>query len=193
MVKIEIHRKKIQSFSNSLSISTCAIRLPCERSIINSITYIGDTTMKFLMFMIPKLYQPETPAEEQAGEGFAPPAEAIEAMTKFNEELAKAGALISLDGLHPMSMGARVSFKGDNPTVTDGPFIEAKEVIGGYWVIDVDSKEEAVKWARKCPADQGDVIEIRQVFEVEDFPEDARKAADNPAVKEAIERGKAKQ
>lgn len=145
--------------------------------------------MKFMMFMIPNIYQPDTPTEEQAGEGFIPPADAIEAMTKFNEELAKAGVLISLDGLHPLTNGARVSFKDENPTVTDGPFIEVKEVIGGYWVIDVNSKEEAVKWARKCPADEGDVIEIRQIFELEDFPEDVRKAADNPAVKEAVERG----
>lgn len=149
--------------------------------------------MKFMMFMIPKGYQPETPAEEQMGEGFAPPADSIEAMTKFNEKLANAGALISLDGLHPLMSGARVSFEGEKPTVTDGPYIEAKEVIGGYWVIDVKSKEEAVEWARKCPAEKGDVIEIRPVFEIEDFPEDARKAADNPAVKEAVERGKARQ
>jgi hypothetical protein len=149
--------------------------------------------MKFMMFMIPKVYQPGTPADEQAGEGFAPPAEAVEAMTKFNEELANAGALIALDGLHPPTNGARVSFKGEKPSVTDGPFAEAKEVIGGYWVIDVDSKEEAVEWARKCPAAEGDVIEIRQIFDEEDFPEDVRKAADNATVKEAVERGKAKQ
>lgn len=149
--------------------------------------------MKFMMFMIPKVYQPGTPAEEQAGEGFAPPAEAIEAMMKFNEELAKAGALISLEGLHPPAKGARVSFKGGTPSVTDGPFTEAKEVIGGYWVIDVDSKEEAIEWAQKCPAAEGDVIEIRQVFAEEDFAEDVREAVDNPTVKEAVERGKTRQ
>lgn len=149
--------------------------------------------MKFMMFMIPEVYQPETPAEEQAEEGFAPSAEAIEAMMKFNEELAKAGALISLDGLHPPANGARVSFKDGKPSVTDGPFAEAKEVIGGYWVIDVDSKEEAVEWAAKCPAAEGDVIEIRQIFEEEDFPEDVRGVVDNPAVKEALERGITKQ
>lgn len=148
--------------------------------------------MKFMMFMIPKVYQPGTPADEQAGEGFAPRAEDVEAMMKFNEELAKAGALIALDGLHPPANGARVSFKGKTPLVTDGPFAETKEVIGGYWMIDVNSKEEAIEWARKCPAAEGDVIEVRQVFEVEDFPEDVRKAADNTTVKEAIERGKAK-
>lgn len=134
--------------------------------------------MKFMMFMIPKVYQPGTPADEKAGEGFAPPAEAVEAMTKFNEELVNAGVLIALDGLHPLAKGARVSFRGENPSVTDGPFIEAKEVIGGYWVIDVGSREEAIEWARKCPANGGDVIEIRQVFEEEDF----RKTVDNPAV-----------
>lgn len=149
--------------------------------------------MKFMMFMIPKVYQPDTPADEQAGEEFAPPAEAIEAMMKFNEELARAGALIALDGLHPPTNSARVSFKGETPAVTDGPFIEAKEVIGGYWIIDVDSKEKAVEWARKCPAVEGDVIEIRQVFEEEDFPEDVRKATDNPIVNEAVERGKSRQ
>ncbi|MEX1120707.1 MAG: YciI family protein [Balneolales bacterium] len=143
--------------------------------------------------MIPKIYQPGTPADEQIGEGFAPPAEAIEAMTKFNEELANSGALIALNGLHPPTNGARVSFEGKKPAVTDGPFIEAKEVIGGYWVIDVNSKVEAVEWAQKCPAAEGDVIEIRPVFEEEDFPEDARQAADNPAVKEALERAKARQ
>ncbi|MEX2640660.1 MAG: YciI family protein [Balneolales bacterium] len=149
--------------------------------------------MKFMMFMIPKVYQPGTPADEQAGEGFAPPAEAVKAMMKYNEELAEAGALISLDGLHPLANGAHVSFKGEKPTVIDGPFIETKEVIGGYWVIDVNSKDEAIEWARKCPANKGDVIEIRQIFGEEDFPEDVGDAADNPAVKEAIERGKAKQ
>lgn len=149
--------------------------------------------MKFMMFMIPKVYQPGTPDDEKAGEEFAPPAEAIESMMKFNEELANAGILVALDGLHPPTNGARVSFKGEEPTVTDGPFAEAKEVIGGYWVIDVSSKDEAIEWATKCPAAEGDVIEIRQIFEEEDFPEEIRDTVDNPAVKEAIERSKAKQ
>ena len=147
--------------------------------------------MKFMMFMIPSVYQPETPEAEKAGEEFAPPAEAIEAMMKYNEELAKAGALISLDGLRPPEDGARVTFKGETPTVTDGPFAEAKEVIGGYWIIDVASKEEAVEWAKRIPAAKGDVIEVRPIFATEDFPEDARKAADNATVKEAVERADA--
>jgi len=146
--------------------------------------------MRFMMFMIPKVYQPDTPPGERAGEGFTPPADAVEKMMKFNEELTKAGALIALDGLHPGSKGARVAFKGGKPTVTDGPFIEAKEVVGGYWMIQAKSKEEAVGWARRCPAADGDVIEIRQVFEMSDFPPDVKKAADSPTVRAQIEKQK---
>jgi hypothetical protein len=142
--------------------------------------------MRFMMLMIPRVYQPDAPPGERAEEGFTPPAEAVAKMMKFNEELAKAGALISLDGLHPSGKGARVAFAGGRPEVTDGPFTEAKEVIGGYWMIQAKSKEEAVEWARRCPAQNGDVIEIRQVFEVSDFPPDVQKAADNPAVRSQI-------
>jgi hypothetical protein len=144
--------------------------------------------MRFMMFMIPRVYQPDAPANEKAGEGFTPPAEAVAKMMKFNENLAKAGALVALDGLHPSSKGARVSFPGGNPRVTDGPHIETKEVIGGYWMINVKSKAEAVEWAKQCPAAAGDVIEIRQVFEMADFPADVQKAADNPAVEEQIKK-----
>lgn len=146
--------------------------------------------MRFMMFMIPKVYQPDTPAGERAGEGFTPPADAVEKMTKYNEALAKAGLLVSIDGLQPPAKGARVSFKGGKPTVTDGPFIESKEVVGGFWMINVKSKQEAVEWARRVPAEDGDVIEIRQVFEMEDFPPDVQKAADNPTVRSEIERQK---
>jgi len=142
------------------------------------------------MMMIPRVYQPNTPAAEKAGEGFAPPADAVEKMMKFNEELTKAGALIALDGLHPAAKGARVAFAGGKPKVTDGPFIESKEVIGGYWIIQTKSKEEAVDWARRCPASEGDVIEIRQIFEMSDFPADVQKAADNPTVRAQVEKGK---
>jgi hypothetical protein len=148
--------------------------------------------MRFMMFMIPRVYQPDIPASEKPGEGFAPPAEAAEKMMKFNEELTKAGALITLDGLHPASKGARVAFKRGKPTVTDGPFVEAKEVIGGYWMIQAKSKEEAVQWARRVPAADGDVIEIRQVFEMSDFPPDVQKAADSPTVKAQLERQKSR-
>ena len=147
--------------------------------------------MRFMMVMIPRVYQPDAPPGEKAGDGFAPPAEAVAKMMKFNEELAKAGALIALDGLHPSSKGARVSFADGKPQVTDGPFIEAKEVIGGYWMIEAKSKEEAVGWARRCPAADGDVIEVRPVFEVSDFPQDTRNAADNTTVRAHVEKRKA--
>ncbi len=146
--------------------------------------------MRFMMIMIPRVYQPSTPPSERAGKGFSPPADAIARMTKFNEELAKAGALITLDGLHPGFEGARVAFPGGKPTVADGPSAGAKEVIGGYWIIEAKSKEEAVAWARRCPAADGDVIEVRRIFEVADFPDDARKAAENPTVLKRIGRRK---
>ena len=146
--------------------------------------------MRFMMLMIPKVYQPDTPPGQKAEDGFTPPAEAVAQMMKFNEELAKAGALISLDGLHPSSKGARVGFAGGKAQVTNGPFSEANEVIGGYWMIHAKSKEEAVHWARRCPAADGDVIEVRQVFEMSDFPADVRKAADNPTVRARLEKGK---
>ncbi|HTR80655.1 MAG TPA: YciI family protein [Bacteroidota bacterium] len=149
--------------------------------------------MRFMMFMIPPEYQSSAPASKKAGENFAPPAEAVAAMMKYNEELAKGGVLISLDGLHPMLKGARVAFRGGKTSVTDGPFVEAKEVVGGYWMIDVKSKEEAIDWAKRCPAvkvDSGAVIEVRQVFETSEFPDDVRKAADNSVVQAALDKHK---
>jgi hypothetical protein len=126
--------------------------------------------MRFMMLMIPKGY-------ESAEPGAMPEAEAVAAMMKYNEALQEAGVLLALDGLHPPSMGARVSFPGGKPVVTDGPFAEAKEVLGGYWMIEVGSKEEAIAWAKRCPASANEVIEVRQVQEMEDFPEDVQEAA----------------
>ena len=126
--------------------------------------------MRFMMLMIPGGY-------ENAAPGTMPDAKAVEAMMKYNEELQKAGVLLALDGLHPPSMGARVTFKGGKPKVTDGPFSEAKEVLGGYWMIDVKSKEDAIEWAKRCPGGENETIEVRQVQEMEDFPEDVQKAA----------------
>ncbi len=149
--------------------------------------------MRFMMFMIPPEYQPDASPKQKAGANFAPPAEAVAAMMKYNEELAKAGVLISLDGLHPLLKGARVTFKGGKTTVTDGPFIEAKEVVGGYWLIDVKSKEEAIEWAKRCPAvkvHSGAVIEVRQIFETSEFPEDVQKVAESSVVREALEKQK---
>jgi len=126
--------------------------------------------MRFMMLMIPKGY-------ESAEPGRMPTPEAVAAMMKYNESLQKAGVLLALDGLHPPSMGARISFPGGKPKVTDGPFIEAKEVIGGYWMIQVKSKEEAIEWASRCPASDNEVIEIRQVQEFSEFPPDVQQAA----------------
>jgi hypothetical protein len=126
--------------------------------------------MRFMMLMIPKGY-------ETAAPGTLPDAEAVGAMMKYNQGLQKAGVLLALDGLHPPSMGARVTFAGGKPKVTDGPFAEAKEVLGGYWMIQVKSKEEAVEWAKRCPAGPNEMIEVRQVQEMSDFPADVQKAA----------------
>ena len=98
-------------------------------------------------------------------------------MMKYNESLQKAGVLLALDGLHPPSMGARVTFEGGRPRVQDGPFAEAKEVLGGYWMIQVRSREEAIEWATRCPMADNEIIEVRQVQEMADFPEDVQKAA----------------
>jgi hypothetical protein len=127
--------------------------------------------MRFMMLMIPKGY-------EKAAPDTTPPADAVEKMMKYNTELQKAGVLLSLDGLHPLSSGARVSFADGKPTVTDGPYVETKEVLGGYWMINVNSKQEAIDWAKRCPAAQNETIEVRQVFEMEDFPADVQKAAE---------------
>src|SRR5437016_11978162 len=126
--------------------------------------------MRFMMLMIPKGY-------EKAEPGTMPDAKAVAAMMKYNESLQEAGVLIALDGLHPPSMGARVSFAAGKPVVTDGPFTEAKEVLGGYWMINVKSREEAIAWAKKCPASENEIIEIRQVQEMADFSEEVQKAA----------------
>jgi hypothetical protein len=126
--------------------------------------------MRFMMLVIPKGY-------ETAAPGTMPEAKAVEAMMKYNESLQKAGVLLALDGLHPPSMGARVTFQGGKPKVTDGPFIEAKEVLGGYWMIQVKSKEEAIEWASRCPMGDNEIIEIRQVQEMADFPADVQEAA----------------
>jgi hypothetical protein len=123
-----------------------------------------------MMLMIPKGY-------ETAAPGTMPEADRVAEMMKFNEDLQKAGALIALDGLHPLSMGARVTFENGKAIVTDGPHIETKEVLGGYWIIDVPSKAAAVEWASRCPASPNEMIEIRQIMEFDDFPPDVQEAA----------------
>ncbi len=108
-------------------------------------------------------------ARERAEAGEMPDPKMIERMMTYNADLAKAGILLALDGLHPSSKGARLSFAGGKATVKDGPFTEARELIGGYWMWQVKSKEEAVEWAKRCPAEDGDTLELRQVFEMSDF------------------------
>jgi hypothetical protein len=123
-----------------------------------------------MMLMIPQGY-------ENAKPGAMPDPKAVAAMMKYNQALQEAGVLLALEGLHPPSTGARVSFAGGKPKVTGGPFTETKEVLGGYWMIQVKSKEEAIEWASRCPASDNEVIEIRQVQEMADFPPHVQKAA----------------
>ena len=127
--------------------------------------------MRFMMMI--------KPSGDMDEDAYAPGPDDVAAMMAYNEELTKAGVLLALDGLHPSAKGAKVKFSGGKPTVTDGPFTEAKELIGGYWIIDVKSKEEAVEWAKRVPAtsDEDFEIEIRQVAEMSDFPDDVQEAA----------------
>ena len=125
---------------------------------------------QFMMMVIPAGY-------ESAEPGTLPDLDAVNTMAKYNAELEQAGILRGLNGLHPPSMGARVSFPGGNPKVQDGPFPEAKEVIGGYWLIEVGSLQEAIDWATRVPPVEDFTIEVRQVQGLEDFPPEVAEAA----------------
>jgi hypothetical protein len=116
--------------------------------------------MRFMMLVYPG------PAAET---GALPTQKDIELMTGYNEELTKAGVLLALEGLHPTSDGVRVHFPGGKPVVTDGPFAEAKEIVGGYWLIQTRSKEEAIEWASRVPPLADHFIEVRQVYEMDEF------------------------
>ncbi len=123
--------------------------------------------MRFMMLL---------PAPAEALEKCAVPSpEIVLPMRKFNQEMAKAGVLLGAEGLHPSSKGTRIRVSGGKRVVTDGPFAEAKEVIAGFWIIQVKSKEEAVEWAKRCPLPENGLIEIRQVFENCDFPPELQK------------------
>lgn len=126
--------------------------------------------MRFMLLVIPKAY-------EHADADFVPPADLVAKMTKFNESMVKAGIVLGMDGLHPPAKAARVAFGGGKPRVIDGPFAEAKELVGGFWMIQVRSREEAIEWAKRAPMLDGDIIEVRQVQELDEFPEDVRRAA----------------
>jgi hypothetical protein len=110
-------------------------------------------------------------ATEESEAGVMPSAELLTEMGKYNEELVKAGVMLAGEGLHPSSKGARVRFSGKDRTVVDGPFAETKELVAGFWLIQVKSKEEAIEWVKRCPnpMNEDSEIEIRQVFESEDF------------------------
>ncbi|HUX33418.1 MAG TPA: YciI family protein [Gemmatimonadaceae bacterium] len=123
-----------------------------------------------MMLVIPKAY-------ETATADFVPPADLVARMTKFNNSLSQAGVLLALDGLAPPARAARVSFSAGRPAVKDGPFTESKELIGGYWIIQVKSRDEAIEWAKRAPMLDGDIIEVRQIQELEDFPADVQAAA----------------
>ena len=127
--------------------------------------------MRFMLLVIPHGYESAAPDQ-------LPDPEAVARMMKFNEQMQRAGILLALDGLEPPSTGARVTFTSGKPTVKDGPFAEAKEVLGGYWMIDVKSRDEAIAWASKAPMGDNEVIEVRRVQDVSEWPEDVRRAAE---------------
>ena len=121
--------------------------------------------MEFMIMMIPAVYR----GNKKWDKKFVPDPKKVQEMGRFNEELSNQVKLLSLNGLHPLSNGARVSFSKGKTTVTDGPVVEAKEVLGGYWMVEADSKEQLVRLMQQCPAEDDDVIEIRQIFSPADF------------------------
>lgn len=131
--------------------------------------------MRYLMMVI-------LPNPADYENGAMPSPELVEKMTRFNEEMVLAGVMLDGEGLHPTSKGARIENVGGKKVVTDGPYAETKELLGGYWMIKVDSKEEAIEWAKKMP-DPDAIIELRQVFDLEDFPADVQKAAESDILK----------
>ncbi|HNM79350.1 MAG TPA: YciI family protein [Tepidiformaceae bacterium] len=140
--------------------------------------------MRFMMLMIPGN---QVPDDKDPEKGAMPSDEDIAAMMTYNEAMVKAGVLLGAEGLHSSANGARITWSGGKPRVTDGPFAESKEVIGGFWMIRVNSKDEAIAWAKRCPVGDGVTIELRQVFEPEEFsPEVAKQER---ALIEEIARG----
>jgi hypothetical protein len=127
--------------------------------------------MRFMMIVIPKGYESAAPDAVPSSEGCL-------RMMEYNKSLQKAGVLLALEGLFPPSAGTRISFSGGKATVTDGPFAEAKEIVGGYWIIQVRSREEAIEWAKRAPMANNEIIEVRQVYEMSDLPEEVQKAAE---------------
>jgi hypothetical protein len=127
--------------------------------------------MRFMMMVIPK-------GNGTAAPDAMPNAKAVARMMEYNKSLQRAGVLLALDGLFPPSTGARISYRGGRATMTDGPFAEGKEVIGGYWILQVRSREEAIEWAKRAPMSDDAIVEVRQIQEMGDFPPDVQKAAE---------------
>lgn len=130
--------------------------------------------MRFMVFV---------PGDEATERGEMPTTEQLAEMTKYNEELVKAGVMLGGDGLHPTSKGAKIRFEGDQRTVIDGPFTEAKEIVAGYWIWECASRDEAIEWLKRAPFDGGIEVELRQVFSMEDFGDQM-----TPELREANER-----
>ncbi len=124
-----------------------------------------------MLLMIPKGY-------ESAAPDAMPDPDHVAKMMEYNDAMQKAGILIALDGLFPPATGARITFNGGRPCVTHGPFSGAQEMLGGYWMIEAASKQEAIDWASRCPALDDEMIEVRRVFEMADFPPELQKAAE---------------
>lgn len=118
--------------------------------------------MPFIVFMIPAVYQPKN-GRQAPGPDFKPDPKMMAEMGKFNDELRKAGALLAVNGLQPLASGARLTFAGGKPSLVDGPAIDSKEVVGGYWIVNAKTKQQVIDWWKRCPAQEGDVIEIREV------------------------------
>lgn len=118
--------------------------------------------MRFMVFV---------PGSPESEAGVMPSTELLAEMTKYNEELVKAGVMLAGDGLHPTAKGAKVRFEGKQRTVIDGPFTEAKELVAGYWIWECASRDEAIEWLKRAPFDGGTEVELRQIFEMEDFDE----------------------
>jgi len=135
--------------------------------------------MRFMMIVVLESYDP--PAE--------PTPELYGAMDRYNLELLKAGVVLSMEGLHPPEKGFRISFKNGKPIVKDGPFTEAKEIVGGYWLIDVKAREEALQWAKKIPGNENMIVEVRQAEDFEDFSPEIQAAAKNePGIRGKLEK-----
>jgi hypothetical protein len=139
-------------------------------------------TMRFMMLV---------KASKESEAGVLPSKALITAMGRFNEEMAKAGVMLAGEGLHPSSTGARITYSGSKRTVTDGPFAETKELLAGFWMIQVSSKADAISWASRVPFTDGETLEVRQVFEASDFPTEVfppEEQAREQALREELQR-----